>query len=357
MIKLTGSADGNEDNNDLKQVISSLRIGQHIETDPSCFTIVYRATFVEDERTRLPVRGSWLRIRKNYPLHSKRHPFEGSRRMIRGSIEFVSADLIQGWIHTADERVREHTLLAFERDQCVGAGKVNTFRGDLADAGIGDGHLGFSFPISVPADLVGSVVLKLEGSDAMLVQNGAFVAAGGARARAGLTREEVRERLGSFKWALKHGRISQGDFDFLRILWSFGAYERGLLRRNAADETVVSDKPAAVAATLLESYAGTDVRTGTDTVRTPAEFAAVLARLVAQPGAVPVVALHTAGRATVRVAEGSHVSDPEGARAAPFTDYPLNPDHLLILDARASVELQMVEGGSLDVVRAEPTLS
>ncbi|WP_279478798.1 hypothetical protein [Aureimonas sp. SK2] len=275
--------------------------------------------------------------------------------MIRGSIEFVSADQIQGWIHTSDGRVRDYTLLAFEGNQCVGAGKVNTFRGDLADAGIGDGHLGFSFPISVAPDRVGSVVLRLEGGDAVILQGNAFVASASA-ARAGLSRDEVRERLASLKWALKHGRVSQADFDFLRILWSFGAYERGLLRRSAGDEAVVVDKPATVAAALLESYAGTDVRTASETVRTPAEFSAALADIAARPGASPVVALFVSGRATVRVAEGSHVADSEGAQAAPFTDYPLTGEQLLILDARARSEIQMGEGASVEIVRAEPAV-
>ncbi|WP_168990413.1 hypothetical protein [Aureimonas flava] len=273
--------------------------------------------------------------------------------MIRGSIEFASTDLIQGWIYTSDGRVRDYTLLAFQGDQCVGAGKVAAFRGDLAEAGIGDGHLGFSFPISVAAERVGSVVLRLEGGDAVILQSGATVA-GAARARAGLSREEVRERLASLKWALKHGRVSQSDFDFLRILWSFGAYERGLLRRNAGDEAVVADKPALVAAALLEAYAGTDVRTACETVRSPAEFAAALGRVVARSAAPPVVALHAVGRATVRVAEGTHVADSEGAGAVPFTDYPLTGEQLLILDARARCDIQLGEGAQVEIVRAEP---
>jgi hypothetical protein len=273
--------------------------------------------------------------------------------MIRGSIEFASTDQIQGWIHTSDGRVRDYTLLAFQGDQCVGAGKVNTFRGDLADAGLGDGHLGFSFPISVAPERVGSVVLRLEGGDAVILQNGAHVA-GGSKARAGLSRDEVRERLASLKWALKHGRISQADFDFLRILWSFGVYERGLLRRSAGDDAVVAEKPTAVAAALLESYAGTDVRTSTETVRTPAEFAAALARTLAASAAPPVVALHASGRASVRVAEGTHVSDTEGAQAVPFTDYALTGEQLLILDARARSEIQIGDGASVEIVRAEP---
>ncbi|WP_062209756.1 hypothetical protein [Aureimonas sp. AU12] len=278
--------------------------------------------------------------------------------MIRGSIEFVTADLIQGWIYTEDGRIRDRTLLAFRGDLCVGAGKVDTFRGDLADAGIGDGHLGFSFPISVPSDQVGSVVLKLEGSDAMIVQGGAFVTTGAAPV-AGLSRSDVRERLAALKWALKHGRIGQGDFDFLRILWSFGVYERGLVRRNAGDEAVVTDQPAAVAAALLESYLGTDARLGATLVRSPIEFAAEIARIAAKGDGAPVIALHTRDRATLRVLEGSHVDEgaSDAARSAPFVDYPLAGDNLVMLDARATAELAMADGGTLTIMFAEPALS
>ncbi|MBB3950207.1 hypothetical protein [Aureimonas jatrophae] len=272
--------------------------------------------------------------------------------MIRGSIELATPDTIQGWIHTSDGRIREHTLLAFQGDQCVGAGKVNTFRGDLADAGIGDGHLGFSFPISVLPERVGQVVLKLEGSDAMLLQTGARVA-GETTGVAGLPRAEVRARLAALKWALKHGRIGQGDFDFLRILWSFGVYERGLLRRNAGEEAVVAEKSGVIAAALLESYAGTDVRLSSRTVRSPAEFQTALAEIAAGP-VLKVVALHTETRASLRVAEGTHVED---VADAPVTDYPLTPDHLLILDVRARAELQMAAGASVEILSAEPALS
>lgn len=272
--------------------------------------------------------------------------------MIRGSIELATTDTIQGWIHTSDGRIREHTLLAFQGDQCVGAGKVNTFRGDLAEAGIGDGHLGFSFAISVPPERVGQVVLKLEGSDALLLQAGAGVA-GEAGAAPSLPRAEVRARLAALKWALKHGRIGQGDFDFLRILWSFGVYERGLLRRNPGEEAVVSEASGVVAAALLESYAGTDVRLSTHTVRSSAEFAAVLREVSAGNG-LKVVAVRSEARASLRVAEGTHVED---AADAPFTDYPLTTDHLLILDARAKADLQMTAGTVVEIVSAEPALS
>lgn len=119
---------------------------------------------------------------------------------------------------------------------------------------------------------------------------------------------------------------------------------------------MVSDAPATVAASLLESYAGTDVRVESETVRSPEAFAQAIAGTLGAAGILPVVALHTSERATLRVAEGTHVSDADGGRAASFTDYPIGGDQLLILDARARIELQMAENCPLDVIRAVPAL-
>lgn len=278
--------------------------------------------------------------------------------MIRGSIELVTNDNIQGWIFSEDGKIRERTLLAFQGDLCVGAGRVNTFRADLADAGMGDGHLGFAFPISVPASEIGSVVLKLEGSDAILVQHGAKVSTLAGPVR-GLERTDVRAKLSSLKWALKHGRIAQNDFDFLRILWSTGVYERGLVRRNSADDALVTDKAATAAAGLLEAYVQSDAQITTTRVSDAAEFARELARVAGSADA-PVLALHTRERAALRVLEGSHVTESGsegGARASHFVDYPLSPENLLVLDARVAAELVLSDGASVDVMSAAPTLA
>ncbi|KQT48892.1 hypothetical protein ASG43_08610 [Aureimonas sp. Leaf454] len=279
--------------------------------------------------------------------------------MIRGSIENVTNDVIQGWIYSEDGNIRERTLLAFRGEACVGAGRVNMFRADLADAGMGDGHLGFTFPISVSPQDLGSVVVKLEGSDAVLLQKSAVVTGMAASARE-LGRSEVRERLASLKWALKHGRTSQGDFDFLRILWSTGVYERGLVRRNAADDAAVMEKPLGVATQLFEAYLQTDVQTSVERVRSSAEFAAEALRLAKGLGTAPVFAVYTQERAILRIVEGSHIGDPSAdadQRAANFVDYALSPENVVVVDARAMADILLPEGGVLYMISAVPSLS
>lgn len=279
--------------------------------------------------------------------------------MIRGSIEHVANDVIQGWIYSEDGNIRERTLLAFRGDACVGAGRVNMFRADLADAGMGDGHLGFTFPISVPPQDIGSVVVKLEGSDAVLLQRSAVVTGTSSSSR-DLGRSEVRERLASLKWALKHGRISQGDFDFLRILWSTGVYERGLVRRNPTDDGAVTEKPLGVATSLLEAYLQTEVQTSVERVRSAEEFAAETARLAKGEGLAPIVAVYTQERAILRVVEGSHIGDhamDAEARAANFVDYALSPENFVVFDARSLADILLPEGGVLYMISAVPSLS
>ncbi|KQT61268.1 MULTISPECIES: hypothetical protein [unclassified Aureimonas] len=279
--------------------------------------------------------------------------------MIRGSIEHVTNDVIQGWIYSEDGNIRERTLLAFRGDACVGAGRVNMFRPDLADAGMGDGHLGFTFPISVPLQDIGSVVVKLEGSDAVLLQKSAVVTTTASSGKE-LGRTEVRERLASLKWALKHGRISQGDFDFLRILWSTGVYERGLVRRSSADDGALMEKPLGVATSLLEAYLQTEVQTSVERVRSADEFAAEAARLTKGEGAAPIFAAYTQERAILRVVEGSHIGDHAAdadARAANFVDYALSPENFVVVDARARAEILLPEGGVLYMISAVPSLS
>ncbi len=277
--------------------------------------------------------------------------------MIRGSIESVTSDSIQGWIFSEDGRIRERTILAFRDAVCIGAGKVDLFRADLADAGIGDGHLGFSFPISVNPAEAGAVFVKIEGSDAVILQPNATIATEAA-AESRLDRTEMRTRLAGLKWALKHGRIPQSDFDFLRILWSFGAYERGLSRRLPSDETLVVDKPVTVAAQLFESYLGLDAQIEQTELTHGDDLRAEIARIAARPDAAPLLALHSVDRARLRVMEGTHVAGAAGeASQGTLADYTLTAENLVVIDIRAAAELTVPTGGRVLALSAVPAIS
>jgi hypothetical protein len=91
--------------------------------------------------------------------------------MIRGAIEVATPALVSGWIYCKAESLRDQLVLAFVGARCVGAGKVEIFRKDLLDAKLGDGYCGFHFPIQLQAgETAGAVVIKLQNSDAALIQ-------------------------------------------------------------------------------------------------------------------------------------------------------------------------------------------
>ena len=91
--------------------------------------------------------------------------------MIRGAIEAVQPQLVSGWIYAGPYKVRDHLVHAFAGPRIVGSGRVEIFRKDLAEAGLGDGYLGFHFPIDLkPGEHPAAVVIRLADSDAALIQ-------------------------------------------------------------------------------------------------------------------------------------------------------------------------------------------
>ncbi len=96
--------------------------------------------------------------------------------MIRGAIETAQDRLVSGWMYCKVQSLRDQLVLAFSGGRCVGSGKVEIFRKDLADAGLGDGYCGFHFPVALEkGEHPASLVVKLADSDVVLVQAGSRV--------------------------------------------------------------------------------------------------------------------------------------------------------------------------------------
>ena len=96
--------------------------------------------------------------------------------MIRGAIEVANATLVQGWLYCSFRSLGDETVLAFIGSRCIGAGKIELLREDLRAAGLGDGLAGFSFKVALPpATSAASIVVKLEGSDLLLMQRDATI--------------------------------------------------------------------------------------------------------------------------------------------------------------------------------------
>jgi hypothetical protein len=96
--------------------------------------------------------------------------------MIRGAIEVANRSIISGWLYSQSVDLRGQLVLAFIGTRHVGTGKVEIFRKDLKDAGLGDGFSGFYFPLTIlPTDQPEAVTVRLDQSDLSLLQQGSLV--------------------------------------------------------------------------------------------------------------------------------------------------------------------------------------
>jgi hypothetical protein len=260
--------------------------------------------------------------------------------MIRGAIENVSRNRIFGWVWSAEGKVEGRTVLAFLDEVCIGAGKVDGFRQDLKDAGLGDGMAGFNFDLTYanPADAP-RVVVKLEGSDAVLIQRRSRVMPPGAGA-ARPARQQAS--LSSLQWMRARGWLSQSDYDFLRFFRQLGVYDRSLVvpqERPDRDDPVLLN-PAETARRLLQLQRMDEADMRREKLAAPRDWRrlAEAQENAAGPGAM--IALWSAERGRLPVVEGSHqqaVLVAPDAEPPAGVDYALGPDRLLFLDARCAI--------------------
>lgn len=261
--------------------------------------------------------------------------------MIKGAIEAVSDHEVSGWLASELGSARGRTVLAFLDQECVGIARIEHFRQDLADAGLGDGFSGFSIPVRLPSPKDRTrLTVRLEGSDLALLSPNARVAPKGA-VQAQARRQAVRSP-GMLQWMLGRGWLAQPDYDFLKFFDRMGVYERSLLAKageSGADRTILD--PAAIAKGILEIYAMEEVELSKQQLRTAKEFEPAFARLRETSDILPLVALWSGERGKVGVVEGSHAREAEEDEALPaHVDYLFGPDRLLILSLGCAVVLQ-----------------
>ncbi|HEV7267926.1 MAG TPA: hypothetical protein VGN83_23940 [Falsiroseomonas sp.] len=267
--------------------------------------------------------------------------------MIRGAIENVTRNRVSGWLWSPDLKLLGRTVLAFLDDACIGAGKVEGFRQDLKDAGLGDGLAGFNFDLSYPnpADAP-RVTVKLEGSDVMLVQRRARIGApgaGGAPARA------LRQgpSLASLQWMRGRGWLSQSDYDFLRFFRQLGVYERSLVesqdrippdRSERAEQLLLDPVETARGMLMLQRMEEAEVRR--EALAAPRDWRRIAEQHEAAVGPGAMLALWSRNRARIPVVEGSHLQPSlvaPDAEPPSGVDYAAGPDRLLFLDGRCAL--------------------
>lgn len=263
--------------------------------------------------------------------------------MIKGNIEFVGESNVSGWIYAQDQEMRGKTVLAFLDGECIGATTVSTFRQDLADAGLGDGFLGFEVPVRQlnVADRL-RIIVRLDGSDAVLLQQGVTVG-GNPRPNARLAIKYTGRLLppASLQWMLARGWLTQADHDFLKFFGRMGVYDRTLrLPRGAGDAADPGRQdPALLARDLLGLWSMRDVEVTKRQVRPQDDLSTAVRKQLQEAESLPIYALWGADRGKIAVVEGSHANEDDDAASVtlPFIEYPFGPDRLLLLDGNASI--------------------
>lgn len=270
--------------------------------------------------------------------------------MLIGAVESVTPEDVSGWIYSPHKDLFGTTALAFLDGRCVGSGRVEVFRPDLAEAGLSHGKFGFHFPIRLPEEeAVGRVVVSPEGCEALLVQRGSKVV---GPSEAGET-ELVGGRLpnrDTVSWLRKRKAISKVESDFLAALDDFGVAAWSL-RPPAAEgnpgsgvRTAARHEAAAEVIELCE-MAGTRVgRAEFFSVEELAEALADADNPISQAG---LLVFHADQRLTFSVVEGSHRT-PKRDLIADALDrgilYTAEPDGLLVTHRRCAFRLERAEG-------------
>lgn len=246
--------------------------------------------------------------------------------MIRGTIESVATDGVVGWVHSEVAAVRDMTVLAFVGERCVGGGRVNVYRPDLEEAGLGDGHVGFRFGIALPEPgALDQLVIRFEGSDMSLLQRNQSV---GKEAEAPASDKAGYSRT-SINWLRDQGWIGQIEFDFLNQITTLGVFDRSL---RVTREDALS--PAAEVKRLFELYCQAPVVIEKEEVPLEALGSAGLRR---DPELLAIAAVHATDGA-LAILEGSHVEGSGDAVAgdAGSVRHHLRADRLLLVNTRAA---------------------
>lgn len=255
--------------------------------------------------------------------------------MIRGHIDRASRTRVEGWIFSERMRLTGQTVLAFVDDDYVGGGKVDLFRQDLADAGLGDGVVGFGFSVMLePWHDPRALDVRLDGGTMQLRQTEACLV---PRESVGEDRRRQGRDPASLSFMLAKGWMPQVHYETLRILGEFGVRVQTLpFAPSPAGLGGAVETFAHLAADVLELHAlqpiELEIREG---VRAPA-LATLRAELrAAFPYVPPVIGLWDERRSILNVVEGSHRGGGGGLPGG-AVEYEFGGRDLLMLDLDAT---------------------
>lgn len=241
--------------------------------------------------------------------------------MIRGAIDHLDDHRVRGWAHADDIPVRGRMMLAFIGDRCIGSGRVDRFRRDLADVGLGDGWCGYDFAITPPSssEELGRLFVKFECSDFILLHRDAEVIARPVETTVPKARFYSRETL---EWMQARGWIDAAEQGFLRDMAACRPHVRMLTG---------TDTPEAIARRLLELYLQAPARLQSAMIQ-PRNLGRERIRLI-DGAAAPVIAIH---------ADGGEVASPTLSKR-----YALAADRLLLIDASVAIDGSGINGATV----------
>lgn len=261
--------------------------------------------------------------------------------MFRGAIEAINENSVSGWVFSDDANVTGRILLAFVGDACVGSGKVGVFRQDLKDAGLGDGRFGFSFGITVEDSKSKPVVIRFEGTDAMLLASDGDIVMRGEISNK-VEPAELRLRMAQLNWLAERGVVKPTDFIVLRDLLNYGHSRREVI----AGEAGISEAEVEAAFCGVLSVS---VQSDVEAIKIPVAdtMAATIAQIAADDGYLPVIGLFSTGSVALRLLRGSHLADSTEVDAEPSSvQVRVRSPKLTLLDTRLDIAEVVAEKGN-----------
>ncbi|MCW2283504.1 hypothetical protein M2323_001276 [Rhodoblastus acidophilus] len=255
--------------------------------------------------------------------------------MLRGAIELVNDERIDGWLYSDFGEVFDRTVLAFVDDQCVGSGRIGIVRDDLKAAGLADGRLGFSFPIAVadPSDLP-RVIVKLESSDFSLLQSSA------TKGRSDLFQAPAAA-LARLEWMRVRGMLSPAEAAFLKYVQQLGAFDHSLVQPKSNGAEVLVEDPLKSAQHFLELLLLREAEL-VETDLSAACFDEIGMAVLADGGEpLSIVALWSAAPVSIAIVEGSQNDRRRSGGFEGAIEYRLGPDRLLFVDLGVNARIEV----------------
>ena len=273
--------------------------------------------------------------------------------MLQGHIDFVDRGRVEGWIHSDRTPLTGAAVLALVGEDCVGSGRIDVYREDLARVGMADGVVGFGFSIFLePWQDHRVLTVQVEGSNAFIKQRAARIT---AQDEDNIRNGPLGNDLQRLSWMLSRGWLRQKEFDALRLLSLLGAYSLRLDLRGLENSSGECRRRVATAGRELIQlcmFRAVDLRMIES--RRHIDLSRLRRDLSRQFfGCVSIIGLWSPGTNTLTVVEGSHVRP--WMTGASGVDYEFGSDRLLLLDLNTAASFP-VGGTSAPVSILIPTI-